>query len=97
MRLFSLTTIFFAIAIFTGCGDNRERAKEIVFAAKGGRKPSKDEITLVYKELKKSGSKLSENEVEELLNIHAALKNETDPVKRKEYHQRIEFLAGKIN
>jgi hypothetical protein len=58
------------------------KALDIVRRAKGGQKPTKAEVNIVYKQLKREGMFYSEEDVEELLNVHADLYKEKDPAKR---------------
>ena len=97
MRLLSLTTLLFFVATLSGCKDTKQEALDIIDNAKKGKKPSTKDVNIVYKQLKKEGSKLTEAEVAELLNLHAAVRNETDPVKRIEMFKRMHFLVSKMN
>ena len=73
-----------------------KEAERITNAAIRGKKPSKYEVSVVYKYAIKNGYAVELTGVEEGLNLLAELKNEQDQTKKIEIAKRIQALQQKM-
>lgn len=96
MRILSsiISLLFVASATLSGCDDSK-RAKTIVEDAKKCKKPSKDEVSIVYKQLKREGANISESETGELLNLVCDARMERDPIRQAQMVNRYNAIVSK--
>ena len=87
--------LFVASATLSGCDDSK-RAKTILEDAVNCKKPSADEVAIVYKEFKREGSKISESETKELLDLVCDVRMERDSTRSLKLQNRLRVIATKL-